>query len=227
MKKFFVSSLLLLVTPMFLFSAQDPCSEYRTAMVEARARATELENKINELVAEAEDVIFQLTKTQVLRIVLELTDKLRQLKREISRLKVQYDIYNEKAGWNQILLEACEARYHRCNGCGLLIEAEGITGHRSLLCPANHTYYECNASQVYDHTTTTSCPPTGAHQMLLCQTSGHDHLCSGCQNLYNPWDSLMQDVHRTRTCYYCNQTFRKCDSNLYCSESLTWTHSGY
>ena len=36
-------------------------------------------------------------------------------------------------------LDACEAKYHKCSGCGDLIASEGITGHRSLLCSANHS----------------------------------------------------------------------------------------
>lgn len=228
MKFVFVLSLFILVKTMSLLDAHgEPCSNYREAMLSARALATEAENRVNELVAEAEDIIFQLTKTQALKTSLELNDQLRRKRREIAGAMSEYYKHTEEARINQILLEACEARYHRCSGCNTLIESEGMTGHRPLLCAANHTYYECNASQVYDHTTTTSCPPTGQHQMLVCQTGGHEHLCSGCQNLYSPWDSTLVDAHRVRTCYYCNQPFRECDTNLYCSHSLTWTHSGY
>ena len=124
-------------------------------------------------------------------------------------------------------LAECVARNNPCSGCGQLNVTEGQSGHRSLLCGANHTYYECShASEVYNHTTTTSCPPTGEHQMLICETRGHEHRCSGCNNLYSPWDSTLVDVHRSRTCYYCNQSYRECDTNQYCSHGPLLSHDG-
>ncbi|MYB93937.1 hypothetical protein F4054_12435 [Candidatus Poribacteria bacterium] len=143
---------------------------------------------------------------------------------EIQNAEEEADIYSET---RLAIMRRLRRRADDIASAEQLIDSEGMEGHRPLLCGANHTYYECNSSDVYTHTTTTSCPPTGAHQMLLCQTSGHDHRCSGCKNLYSPWDSTLVDAHRVRTCYYCNQSFRQCDSNLYCSSSPLLSHDGY
>jgi hypothetical protein len=161
-----------------------------------------------------------------------LVSTLSEIQTQIDNIAITIPQLKSDRDTKKVAMENARADYrallHRCGGCNRLFETDpsGTTNHRPMLCAANHIYYACQGSDMYDmHTTTTSCP-TG-HQMLTCQVSGHDHRCSGCQNLYNPWNSVLVDAHRVRTCYDCNQSFRECDSNLYCSESLTWTHSGY
>lgn len=79
-----------------------------------------------------------------------------------------------------------EEKYHRCIGCDTLIDSEGMTGHRSLLCAAQHTYYECSPAAIWMHTTSLKCR-TGEHTVLACQMDIHKHttLCPGCNREYD------------------------------------------
>ena len=122
-----------------------------------------------------------------------------------------YDSTKDARDAAKAALDACETTYHKCSGCGDLIASEGITGHRSLLCSANHTYYECNSSDVWTHTTYLNCP-VGGESLLACVLNSHQHdvRCSGCQNQYNAMSSD-EGYHRLRHCTYCYQSFRNCD----------------
>lgn len=116
---------------------------------------------------------------------------------------------------------------HLCNGGNDSFKTDPaqMTGHRALLCAVNHTYYECDPSAVYYHTTSVSCPVTGT-QLLLCEVPGHTVRCSGCNNNYKPFNFALLDIHRARTCYYCNQQYRLCDTDQYCSYGPSFKHSG-
>ena len=101
-----------------------------------------------------------------------------------------------------VALDLCMGeKYHRCIGCDTLIGSEGMTGHRSLLCAAQHTYYECSPAALYMHTTSLKCR-TGEHTVLACQMDTHKHItrCPGCNREYDAHLDVEADEHRIRIC---------------------------
>ena len=193
------------------------------------------ENAIDSLGLRREDIPDMMKAS--IKTVMDLFDgqtlasKLGEIQSAIDDIEITIPGLKEDRDEKKVLMETARATYrslqHRCGGCERLFDDPPADkpGHRSLLCAVNHTYYECDPSAVYMHTVSTSCPVTGK-QLLLCEVSGHSVRCSGCNNNYNPWDSTLVDAHRLRTCYYCNQQYRECDTNLYCSFSPLLSHDG-
>lgn len=164
-----------------------------------------------------------------------LAEKLSEKQAEIDNIAIGIPELERDRDAKKSAMETARDTYrslqHRCGGCLSLFDNDPaeISGHGALTCAVGHTYYECGGSYAEKlHTTSAFCPVTGT-QMLECQISSYSLLCSGCNNTYNPFNSVDLDIHRLRTCYHCNQQYRECDSlsNRYCSYAPNLKHSGY
>ena len=234
MKNVLIFSIIFLVTLLFfqfgigrVEACTDPCASEREEMQlkqewydEALAEVQRLEVEMAKVTQRIKNLFTGKSMADVVRA--------RELKEAFPIAVNIANMYYGELQAAKTALKECEAKYHKCSGCGCLIESEGMTGHRSLLCSANHTYYECNSSDVWTHTTYLNCP-VGGESLLACVLNNHQHdvRCSGCQNTYDPQSSA-EGLHRLRYCRkrtdyaawdapaslqrFCGQPFRLCNS---------------
>ena len=139
MKNFQILSLLLLVSVCFQVHplAADVCVFERVAVAAAqatydaaRADFLEIQAKVRVLQTKMKFGSSQTWYTDALELAQTEQDLLAQAAVcDGTYISLQYLVSD---------LVACEVSAHRCSGCNTLIERAGMSGHRSLLCAANH-----------------------------------------------------------------------------------------
>lgn len=113
----------------------------------------------------------------------EVLVQIPQLKHELDNARERVRIWNDELLEAEFYLKRCEARYHRCRGCRLLLNEANAPGHKLVTCSedSTHQYYECVPDY---HTETDYCRECNK-QYVKCQWEKHvQKQCPTCRASY-------------------------------------------